>query len=68
MKRNTLLLLLLVFIGHVATAQNQANIWYFGYNCGIDFNSGIPVNTHEIPLARGYENAVMCDTNGDFLL
>lgn len=24
-------------------AQNEGNIWYFGYNAGIDFNSGEPV-------------------------
>ena len=61
----TLLLAIMVFSS--ASAQNQANIWYFGDNCGLDFNSGIPVNTHEIPLAQGFQNAVMCDTNGDFL-
>lgn len=30
------------------TAQNEANIWYFGHNAGLDFNSGVPV-----PLTDG---------------
>ena len=25
-------------------AQGEANIWYFGSNAGIDFNSGVPVS------------------------
>ncbi len=48
-------------------AQNQANIWYFGDMAGLDFNSGIPVPTFEIPSGSGNANAVMCDTNGNFL-
>src|SRR6185503_7663340 len=24
-------------------AQNEANIWYFGAQAGVDFNSGVPV-------------------------
>ena len=28
-------------------AQNEANIWYFGNHCGMDFNSGIPVVIHD---------------------
>ncbi|MCF6171633.1 MAG: gliding motility-associated C-terminal domain-containing protein [Bacteroidales bacterium] len=67
MKRNALFILLLIFTGSVATAQNQANIWYFGDYCGVDFNTGIPVNTHEIHHGGDNANAVMCDTNGNFL-
>ncbi|MCF6171936.1 MAG: PKD domain-containing protein, partial [Bacteroidales bacterium] len=68
MKHNTLLILLFIFTGLVVNAQNQANIWYWGENCGLDFNSGIPANTNEILLARGRQNSIMCDTAGDFLL
>jgi hypothetical protein len=28
-------------------AQNEANIWYFGKHCGLDFNSGVPVALHD---------------------
>jgi gliding motility-associated-like protein len=36
-------ILLLFFSSYPAMAQNEGNIWYFGYNAGIDFNSGEPV-------------------------
>jgi gliding motility-associated-like protein len=50
-----------------ATAQNQANIWYWGNFCGIDFNSGVPDDTHEIHASSGNAMSVMCDTSGNFL-
>ena len=56
-----------VIVINIASAQNQANIWYFGDFCGLDFNTGIPVNTHEIPYRGANANAVMCDINGNFL-
>ena len=48
-------------------AQKEANIWYFGENAGLDFNSGIPV-----PLLDGKLNteggcATISDTNGSLL-
>ncbi|RLD40738.1 MAG: hypothetical protein DRI89_11360 [Bacteroidetes bacterium] len=67
MKRTTLLLLLLVLIGYIVNAQNQANIWYWGDFCGLDFNSGIPVDNHDIQAGSGGAMSVMCDTNGNFL-
>ncbi len=67
MKRPYLLLLLLVFVGHVATAQNQANRWYFGDYCGLDFISGVPVNTGEIIITSSDAVSVMSDTNGSLL-
>ena len=50
-----------------SSAQNEGNIWYFGQNAGIDFNSGIPV-----PLANGQLTtlegcASISDANGDLL-
>src|SRR5687768_1932810 len=48
-------------------SQKEANIWFFGTNAGLDFNSGSPVaitggmiNTHE-------GCASVCDANGDLL-
>jgi gliding motility-associated-like protein len=60
-------LLSLLLLSTGLFAQNEANIWYFGDFAGLDFNSGIPVPTFEIPSASGNANAVMCDTNGNFL-
>ncbi|MEM6964975.1 MAG: gliding motility-associated C-terminal domain-containing protein, partial [Bacteroidota bacterium] len=44
------LFLLTIAISSV-TAQNEANIWYFGHNAGLDFNGGDPV-----PLTDGVLN------------
>ena len=48
--------------------SNRANIWYFGQNAGIDFNSNPPV-----PLTNGSMNtsegcASICDDDGALLL
>ena len=67
MKLKYCTLFVAVIMFNIVSAQNQANIWYFGDFCGLDFNSGVPVNTHEIPHSGSNANAVMCDTNGNFL-
>ncbi len=44
MTRNFLLLCLaFIFAAQHASAQNEANVWHFGLNAGIDFNSGTAV-------------------------
>lgn len=48
-------------------AQKEANIWYFGQNAGLDFNSGTPV-----PLLNGALNtnegvASIADADGNLL-
>jgi gliding motility-associated-like protein len=48
-------------------SQNQANIWYFGQNAGLDFNNGSP-----IALTNGQLNtlegcATIADTSGQLL-
>ena len=67
MKPKYCALLLALLLFQLASAQNQANIWYFGDYCGLDFNSGVPVNTHEINVASADAMSVMCDTIGNFL-
>ncbi len=42
------LLPLLLFVSLISNAQNETNVWYFGYGAGLDFNSGTPV-----PLTNG---------------
>lgn len=42
MKKINITLLLLLII-YCANAQKEGNIWYFGSNAGLDFNSGTPV-------------------------
>jgi WD40 repeat protein len=41
--KKTLLLITFLSISFGTYAQGEANIWYFGYNAGLDFNSGVPV-------------------------
>ncbi|MCF6341443.1 MAG: gliding motility-associated C-terminal domain-containing protein [Bacteroidales bacterium] len=67
MKQSALILFFLVFTGYVATAQNQANRWYFGSYCSLDFNSGVPVNTGEIIISSSSAVSIMSDTNGSLL-
>ena len=48
-------------------AQGEANIWYFGENAGLDFNSGSP-----IPLTNGQLNTFegcssFSDSSGNLL-
>ena len=48
-------------------AQREANIWYFGANAGLDFNSGAPV-----PLTNGQVNtaegcSAISDSAGNLL-
>lgn len=61
------IIVLILLIPNVGFTQNEANIWYFGENAGLDFNSGTP-----IPLLDGQLNttegcATISDTNGDLL-
>jgi gliding motility-associated-like protein len=55
-----------ILVINTVVAQNHANIWYWGEWAGLDFNSGVPVNTHEIHAAGG-NTSVMSDSNGIFL-
>jgi len=36
-------LLILLLLSNIGFSQNEANVWYFGNNAGLDFNSGTPV-------------------------
>ena len=40
---NKLIPLLLLFFAFNTYSQKEANIWYFGENAGMDFNSSPPV-------------------------
>lgn len=60
-------LFILIALTTTLTAQKEANIWYFGHNAGLDFNSGVPV-----PLTDGVMNtdegcASIADAEGALL-
>lgn len=50
-----------------AIAQKEANIWYFGQNAGLDFNSGAPVAISDGQLDTYEGCATISDTNGNLL-
>ncbi len=48
--------------------NKRTNIWYFSYNVGLDFNSGIPVeDTFGNSSQTWGSSSIMCDTNGNLL-
>jgi len=49
------------------TAQNEAAIWYFGENAGLDFRSGTPVALEDGQLNTFEGCASISDFNGDLL-
>lgn len=48
-------------------AQGEANIWYFGRNAGVDFNSGVPVGLTNGALNTGEGCASISDRNGNLI-
>ena len=48
MKKIVPIFIFLVLSSFISSAQKEANIWYFGFKAGLDFNSGSPV-----PLTNG---------------
>ncbi|WP_299228858.1 T9SS type B sorting domain-containing protein [uncultured Psychroserpens sp.] len=49
------------------SAQNEAAIWYFGSNAGLDFNSGVPVALFDGELNTSEGCASIADSNGQLL-
>jgi len=48
-------------------AQNEANIWYFGQNAGLDFNSGSPIVLLDGALDTQEGCATISDASGNLL-
>src|SRR6185295_10694785 len=60
---------LLLLLSCKCFAQNEANIWYFGNQAGVDFNSGTPVAlTNCSPSFNAFEGVgTLSDANGNLL-
>jgi len=54
-------LFILIIFNLQSIAQNQANIWYFGWNAGIDFNGAVPVSISNGQLQTSEGCASICD-------
>ena len=57
----------IVLLSYVSVTAQRANIWYFGQNAGIDFNSGAAVPLLDGELISFEGCASICDGNGDLL-
>jgi len=58
---------ILIFSTLFTSAQNEGNIWYFGENAGLDFNSGFPVALTDGQINTNEGCASIADNNGDLL-
>lgn len=65
MNRYLVLIILLQTLS--SFAQNEANIWYFGQNAGLDFNGGVPVPIDDGQLNTNEGCSSISDENGDLL-
>jgi gliding motility-associated-like protein len=65
--RLTVLTSLLLLLSASLFAQNEANVWYFPWECGLDFNSGEPVVLYDEFINGGEGNATISDSLGNFL-
>jgi len=61
------LLFILIIFNLQSIAQNHANIWYFGENAGLDFNSGSPVILTNGALNTSEGCATISNSNGGLL-
>jgi gliding motility-associated-like protein len=67
MKRIYIVLLFITLFFKHLTAQNEANVWNFGYKAGLDFNIGIPVVLNNSPIIGNEGIVSISDTTGEFL-
>lgn len=67
MQRFALFVLLQLLICADITAQKQGNIWYFGRNAGVSFNSGAPVALTDGVINQSEGCASIADANGQLL-
>ena len=62
------IIFLLLWVCTTTFAQNEANIWYFGANAGLDFNSGSPVALTNGQLNTLEGCATLCNNSGQLLM
>ena len=65
--RSRALLLLTLSLVLSPTFAQEANIWYFGENAGLDFNGGVPVVLLDGAMVSFEGCSSICDGNGDLL-
>jgi gliding motility-associated-like protein len=68
MKKTVKTIIILLLYSHLAVAQKEANIWYFGANSGLDFNNGSPQVLNNGQLVQPEGCSTISDANGNLLL
>ena len=58
---------LLIILPLLCRPQGEANKWFFGYNAGLDFNGGGPVNITGGQVFTAEGSASIADANGNLL-
>ena len=66
-KRKCFFLFSLLMISLICFGQKESNIWYFGVEAGLDFNSGTPVPLTDGVMHQFEGCASIADTNGSLL-
>ena len=67
MTRSVLFIFFMLFLKYTLLAQNEGNIWYFGNNAGIDFNSGTAIAIADGKIRTSEGCASICDVSGKLL-
>lgn len=62
-----LLTFFFMFISFSTFAQGEANVWYFGFGAGIDFNTSPPSALTDGMLSTDEGCSSICDANGNLL-
>ncbi|WP_442845084.1 T9SS type B sorting domain-containing protein [Leeuwenhoekiella sp. H156] len=65
--KKVLFLLIFIHSSFCLWSQKEAAIWYFGYNAGMDFNSGSPVALLDGQLSTTEGCATISSANGELL-
>ncbi len=65
--KKVLQILLFLTCASASFSQKEANIWYFGHNCGLDFNTTPPTTLTDGALDSPEGCASIADENGNLL-
>ena len=65
--KKRIFLLTILFLSIAGFAQGETNIWYFGSNAGLDFNSGSPVALTNGQINTIEGSAVLSNNLGQLL-
>ena len=61
------LIVLSLLLSTCLYSQNEANIWYFGNKCGLDFNTGEPIVMHDGQTVYNSGHATFSDSAGELV-